>query len=114
MIWIGDAPAHGKECNNGTIQDTRSSGTSNEVHQVIQALIHNKIDFLFCRVQEPATAFMENCFKSTYKKLSPEEDVKFIPLTMFDPQFMPVPPIKHFIFSLIRRGSSCNFTQKYR
>eukprot|EP01127_Copromyxa_protea_P008978 TRINITY_DN2080_c0_g1_i4.p1 TRINITY_DN2080_c0_g1~~TRINITY_DN2080_c0_g1_i4.p1 ORF type:complete len:7466 (-),score=1064.85 TRINITY_DN2080_c0_g1_i4:44-22441(-) len=103
IIWIADAPAHGADCNGG-IQDNHSGNPMYTVKQVTKILCEKNIDFVFCRVNEPATKVMENCLKAAYKELAPEEAITFTPVTMFDPPTQSS-AFYHFVFVLDESGS---------
>lgn len=64
-IWIADAPSHGLECNGG-IQDNYANNPSKTVSQVVKLLCDKNVDFMFCRVNEPATRKMEQCLQVSH------------------------------------------------
>lgn len=69
VIWIADAPSHGLECNGG-IQDNYAHNPGKTVSQVVKLLCDKNVDFMFCRVNEPATKKMEQCLQVSHFKFA--------------------------------------------
>jgi len=105
LIWMGDAPSHGRECNDDPTDRYPSPPNSITTDYIVKGLVEKGIEFMFCRVKESSTKKMEKALEASFKVQAKEGFPKMISLDLFKENPQLQPKIYHFVFVLDESGS---------